>query len=513
VLDHPAAVPDVTPASSSARVPRVKRLLPFGYSGGTRSLFGEILDWMLAPLLVIWPLSIMTASLVAQSLANKPFDRALEDEARVLAAQVRFAGNANEAGFDLSSATRSLLQSDSAVGKSFQVLGPRGELLGGEVNLPLPAKLAEAATTGLGKVSLRDDIFNNENVRVASLWVSAPRNALPGAQAQGVLVQVAENPTRREALASEIIKGVIFPQFAILPLSVLLVYLGLARGIRPLHLLQQDIRERNPDDISPINEQETPDELRPLVVAINDLLAKQQTSLAAQKRFIADAAHQMKTPLAGLRMQAELAQRQTDPAELRASLAQLVRSTTQATHVVNQLLALARTEHKREQTARQSTPFDLTDTAANVVHELAPLAFDKRIDLGFDAEESVMLRGDQLMVAELVKNLLDNALRYTPPEGSVTVMISRDPITGAAVLCVEDSGPGIDPAIRPLVFEPFYRALGSGTDGSGLGLAIAREIATQHGATIELSDNAKLAGSAQPGTRVTVRFAVRTATA
>src|SRR5205085_7876497 len=194
---------------------------------------------------------------------------------------------------------------------------------------------------------------NNDAVRVAYLWVDAPgrpANAAP-------LVQVAETLGKRSRLATEIIKGVILPQFVILPVAVLLVWLALARGIAPLNELQQRIRRRESSDLSPIDENAAPEEVSPLVRAINDLLGRLDQSIKAQKHFLADAAHQLKTPLAGLRTQAELAQRQIDagqhdPLALKKTLQQIARSSQSAAHMVNQLLAMARAEN-REQLARQ----------------------------------------------------------------------------------------------------------------------------------------------------------------
>ena len=265
-----------------------------------RSLFGEILDWMLTPLLLLWPVSLALTWLVAQGLANKPFDRALEYNAHALAQLVTVAGDA--AQFNLPQPASEILRADDSDIVYYQVIGPGGEFLSGERELPEPA--ADEVPLS-GEVRLRDAEMRGIEIRVAYIWVRLP---LPGTPL--ALVQVAETREKRSVLATEIIKGVMLPQFVILPLAVLLVWLALARGIQPLNQLEQRIRARKPDDLSPLDDRTVPLEVAPLVASVNDLLQRLNDSLATQKRFLADAAHQLKTPLAGLRMQADLAQRE-----------------------------------------------------------------------------------------------------------------------------------------------------------------------------------------------------------
>jgi two-component system sensor histidine kinase TctE len=469
-----------------------------------RSLFGEILDWMLTPLLLLWPVSLALTWLVAQSIAGKPFDRALEYNVQTLAQLV--AVQKERVVFNIQQPARELLRADDSDLLYYQVLGPRGEFLSGERDFPLPPDDEAAAT---GEVHLRNDEMRGLDVRVAYTWVKPD---LPGAQP--CLVQVAETREKRSVLATEIIKGVMLPQFVILPLAVLLVWLALVRGIKPLSELEERIRARRPDDLSPLDDRTVPLEVAPLVQSVNDLLRRLKDSISAQKRFLADAAHQLKTPLAGLRMQADLAQREAFNAEeLKQSLKQIGRSSMRATHTVNQLLALARAESNGQAIAL--SPCDLARIVTDAVKDSVPRAMDKRIDLGYDGPEpgsrGVQLDGNPTLLKELVRNLLDNAINYTPSSheepGVITARVLADPFGGALVLQVEDSGPGIPEAERELVFQPFYRALGTNVDGSGLGLPIVREIARQHAAEVTLED--AHAGHNPPGTRVTVRFLVR----
>ena len=489
------------------------------------SLFGEILDWMLAPLLLLWPVSVALTWLVAQGIANKPYDRQLGEMARAVSRQVSVHTTDGDAlaRLVLPPGASELLHTDESDGIHYQVLGLRGEYLSGERTLPAPGADRRAPP---GELRFRDDTLNNDSVRVAYLWVDVPGRPASAAP----LVQVAETMGKRSRLATEIIKGVILPQFVILPLAVLLVWLALARGIAPLNELQQRIRLRDSNDLSPIDERDAPEEVSPLVQAINDLLARLDQSLSAQKHFLADAAHQLKTPLAGLRTQAELAQREidtgaSDPQAVKRSLQQIALSCQRAAHMVNQLLAMARAEDQGHGMHRQDV--NLSQLAAETVRDFVPRAMEKHIDLGYegggDPEESrppLLISGHALLLRELVRNLVDNALQYTPAGGTATVRVMDDPFGQVVVLQVEDSGPGIAAAEREQVFQPFYRALGTNVDGSGLGLAIVREIAQQHAAQIQLED-ADLRPRPGPGphagaafgrgARFTLRFPARRA--
>ena len=525
---------DPAPALNVAAAPLPSTTVPTQAAREQRSLFGEILDWMLAPLLLLWPMSVILTWLVAQGIANKPFDRELGEMVRVLSKQVVVQNprlspaSGNQTGeavatFVLPAAASEILHTDEADSIYYQVLGLRGEFLSGERALPVPADEDRAASGASGEVQFRDDVVNNDNVRVAYLWADTPGrsgNAAP-------LIQVAETLGKRSRLVSEIIKGVILPQFVILPLAVLLVWLALARGIAPLNELQRRIRSRDSSDLSPIDEREAPEEVSPLVRAINDLLARLDQSLKAQKHFLADAAHQLKTPLAGLRTQAELAQREiesgietgnSDPQAVKRSLQQIALASQRAAHMVNQLLAMARAEDPQHAAHKQAV--NLSRLAQEAVQDFVPRALEKHIDLGLEGSElkpPLLIQGNATLLRELIRNLVDNALLYTPSGGTVTVRVLDDPFGQVVVLQVEDSGPGIALLEREQVFLPFYRVLGTNVDGSGLGLAIVREIAQQHGAEVAVEDagiKPKNAGAEPrqvevgPGARFTLRFSV-----
>jgi two-component system sensor histidine kinase TctE len=479
---------------------------------------------MLAPLLLLWPMSLGLTGIVAQQIANRPYDRDLGESLRLLARQVIVEpartgpagrGARGAAGPQVrvtAGRALELLRADDTDTIYLQVLGLRGELLAGDRDLPVPAAGDPQALLD-DEVRFRDDLVREEPVRVAWQWLPVPDDP----QRRAALVQIAETRGKRSRLATEIIKGVILPQFVILPVAVLLVWLALTKGIGPLNELQRRIRRRDAGDLSPIDETEAPEEVAPLVASINDLLQRLDQSMVTHKHFLADAAHQLKTPLAGLRMQAELVQREIDaglvePAALKSALQQIALSSQRAAHAVNQLLAMARAEDREG--ALRTELVDLVVVVQEAIADLFVKAHDKRIDLGYegaDPGDATTLQGLPVLIGELVRNLLDNALQYTPAGGTVTARVLPDPFGQVLVLQVEDSGPGIAEHERERVFQPFYRALGTGVDGTGLGLAIVQEIVLRHGGEISIGvAHARPSQPGQgPGALFTVRFPLR----
>ena len=326
-----------------------------------------------------------------------------------------------------------------------------------------------------GEVYFRDAELNGQDIRVAYSYVAdgqIPRD-------RWVLVEVAETMEKRTQLANKIVASVILPQFVIIPLAVMLVWFGLSRGLRPLNRLRKTIEIRDPGDLSPIAARRVPEELEPLVKAFNEMLERMKRSVEAQQRFVADAAHQLRTPLTGLKTQAQFAIREADPEALRHALRQIAVGVDRAGRLVNQLLTLARTEGG-DATRQTHEPLDLVPLMCGIVEDWVVVALEKRIDLGFEAEQSAMVSGSTFLLQELAKNLIDNALRYTPPDGRVTCRVLSGPIK--TTLEVEDNGVGITEAQAELVFERFYRVDDASSEGSGLGLVIVQEIAAQHGA-------------------------------
>ena len=456
-----------------------------------RSLLGEVLDWLLAPLFLLWPMSIAITYVAAQDLANVPYDLNLVNALEVLTQQIEVENG--RATFKLSAPARLALRTRENDGVFWKVIAPSGELLGGDAELPTPLK---TDTQQFDTTYYKNQIVRGFDVRFAYTWrTTGLREAGP------VLVVAAESVERRVALANDIIKGVIIPQFSVLPIAAILIWFGLSRGIAPINALQKRLRARKPDDLSSIDGRNVPVEIEPLVTAMNELLARLASHILAQQRFVADAAHQLKTPLAGLRTQAELGMRGTPPGETLSSLNQIIAGTVRATRLIDQLLLMARAENPDNV---QVTPVDVRALTQQQTQQWVDRAISAHIDLGFEAADNpIFIKGQALLLAELLNNLIDNSLRYTPAKGQVTVSVSQ--IANQAIIAVEDTGQGIPASDRERVFDRFYRVLGTKVDGSGLGLAIVREIATQHGASIHILDPLQN-GLPRAGTRIEVRF-------
>jgi two-component system sensor histidine kinase TctE len=440
------------------------------------SLFGEILDWMLAPLLLVWPVSIAATHHVADAIANQAYDYVLAEQVQRIARELHFSAD----GVHVTLPPPMIVPgaaADEPDRQYFQVALADGELIAGEAGLPALQPNDEHAT---GEVLFRDGRLQGEPVRIAYQLLPAPWDARP------ILIQAAETRRQRSALSSRIISGVLLPQFAIIPLAVALVWLGLTRGLAPLTRLKTLIHARRPDDLSPIDLAAVPEELRPIVAAFNDMMSRLADNIGAQQRFIAAAAHQLKTPLTGLKTQTELALQESDPATLRGYLERIALGVDRAAHLTNQLLQLARAEASHETAAQKMAWLSLDELAREVTMECAPRALLRHIDIGFEAApRPLKIFGVALLLREMLHNLIDNAIKYTPPGGSVTVRACAD---GAGVLEIEDTGIGIPREERARIFDRFYRVLGAPAEGSGLGLAIVREIAVLHDIEITVLD-------------------------
>lgn len=453
------------------------------------SLRGTLLGWLLIPLTLLFAAGAAFSWTLAQRFADLAFDRALGSAALALSARVRTEGGLVHV--DLPQGALEMFEADEGDRVFFRVTDGRGDFVFGHRELPAPA--VEPARAG--KPVFYDARFYGEPVRVAA--VSVP---LTGAsESSRALVQVAETVVKRRILAQEIVIGMLLPQLILLALAAALVWVGVGRGLRPLESLVEAIRRRSHRDLRPLAERAAPEEVQPMVDAINGLLDRLGATLVAQRRFVADAAHQLRTPLAGLKTQTELALRESDPQALTHSLTQIHSATERSAHLVNQLLALARAEPGSDRPDRFQS-LDLAQLARETTAEWVTAALRRSIDLGFEGgREPALVVGDAVLLRELLSNLLDNAIRYTPAGGHVTVRVAAD--ADAVALTAEDNGPGISEAEREKVFERFYRVLGSGAEGCGLGLAIVREIVERHSAQVYIEPAA-----AGAGTTVVVRL-------
>ena len=445
------------------------------------SLRRQLLMWLLLPQLVLWLSAAFLAYNMALVYTSEVIDRTLAKSSSALARQVKPFGG----GFyvDFPRAARDILEQDPDDRVHYMVSSPPEAFLLGEPAMPRPPA-GVAAKAG-------DSFFYNARmkgveVRVAAQYVLAGTAERP----QLMLVQVAKSRALNAELARKILVDMGLPLLGLMLLTSVLVWAGISRGLSPLRSLRRRVEDCSARDLAPIEVENAPNEVRSLTAAINSLLDEVHGQVAQQRRFIADAAHQLRTPLAGLKSQTELVRTELREAQpdlplVSRQLAQVETSVARSIRLVNQLLALARAEPEAGLTLQT---LDLAQLVREVTAEAVPRALSARIDLGLEAEAgSMMIRGHAGLLRELLANLLDNAVQYTPADGEVTVLLQRrGPLVYVAV---QDNGPGIPVAERERVFERFYRGSAEGKGkGCGLGLAIVQEIARRHGSQLVLSD-------------------------
>ena len=305
------------------------------------------------------------------------------------------------------------------------------------------------------------------------------------------MIEIAEPLAGREHLARLIALKMLVPTLAIIPLLALLTWLAVGTGLRPLRQLRREVVQRSAERLEPLAMKKVPDEVMPLVAALNDLFERLKQSIEAEKRFTADAAHELRTPLAALKTQAQVALRATESADREAALQHVLTGVDRATHLIEQLLTLARVDP--EMASAHYQPVSLRQLAADALGLIEPLAHQKHIELALEESDEALINGDAGPLAILLRNLLDNAVRYTPAGGQVSVTVSHQKNQGV-VLEVCDTGPGIPEEERARTLERFYRIPGSGVQGSGLGLSIVQRIAARHRARLVLHSGANGAG-------------------
>ena len=309
-------------------------------------------------------------------------------------------------------------------------------------------------------------------------------------------IQVAAPANLRSGRATAVALRTLLPIVASIPLFGFLIWLIVGHGLRPLTEIAAAIRRRDPASLEPLPERPMPEEVAPMVHELNALLARLREALARQKRFTADAAHELRSPLTALQVQLDTLARARSPEESREALAGLRAGVKRASRLVEQLLTMARLEPEAQ---AKHAAVSLEQLMVETAGELEPLAEARKVQVRLERLERVTVQGEPQGLHALVRNLIDNAIRYTPAGGEVRLALFTD--AGGAVIVVEDSGPGIAAAERSRVFDRFYRLPGSSAEGSGLGLAIVRQVADAHGAKIDLGERAD-----GKGLRVTVRF-------
>lgn len=440
------------------------------------SLRLKLLNRLLPALLLLLLIGAATAYWTAVRAATKAYDRNLLDIAFAISEQVIFVDD--EYLVPLTAQARDVLLTDKFDRISYAVIGPNGGLIDGNPDLPKPVAEVLRQLEDEGR-SYYDGELAGEPVRVA-----AYHKTLGGGC---VTVVAAETLIKRNDLVRDTLLGILMPGMLLIAVSASVIWFGVHSGLRPLDSLRSDLANRSPSDLRPVT-LAVPEEIQPVAVEINGLLERLQLALESQRNFVSDAAHQLRTPLAALQAQVDLAAHES-AAEAPERLAGINKATHRLSHLVEQLLALARAE---PDLLRVSERVDIVRLIPPLAEEWLPRAISRDIDLGFELAP-VTIAGNALLLHELLVNLLDNALRHTPNGGVITVACG---VTMAgAFLSVEDSGPGIPESERVRVFERFYRSLGQGGDGCGLGLAIVREIARQHGGSVEAGKSERLGGA------------------
>jgi len=439
-----------------------------------RSLRAHLLRLLLPPIAALLALGAVVAYYPTIEPATQAYDQALVDIGLALGSHIRV--GQTEYRFDLPPAVEQVLRTDRFDSIYYRVMSPAGLEIAGDADLPAPPGDAIAHNT----------MYKGEKVRVVSVQAPCGRSACN--------VLVGETMVKREHLARDLLLQSLFPDFLIALATLVIVWFGVKRGLQPLSRLSDEIKARSAGDLRPIDAAGAPEETRPLVGALNGLLDEVSAASRKQQRFLADAAHQLRTPLAGLQAHTELALAQPMPEACRAQLEQVHRATIRTARLANQLLALARAEPG----ARSVTSsVDLKGIAGGEADAWVRQSLGRDIDLGFELEPAPV-EGDAFLLREALSNLVHNALEYSNRGGRVTVRTGR--ANGHAFLEVEDDGPGIAQEERARVLERFYRVPGTPGTGSGLGLAIVREIAASHAASLFIAD-----GSAG-GCRVGITF-------
>lgn len=443
------------------------------------SLRQRVARWLLPPCLLLLVVNAWYGQLSARETVNRAYDRGLLSSAHLIAE--RTYSNHGEVIVDLPYSALDAMGDGASERLFYGVFWPDGEVITGYEDLPrLPPSPQDTVVA--------DAVYRGEQVRMVvvrkKLYDTEQRNG------SSVWVVMAETVDARTALSKELFLDGLRSQCILLMVGLLLIWVTITRALNPLTRLGQAFVGRAEDDLTPVSTEGIPAEVKPLINAVNHHMERIGAMLQARKRFVADAAHQLRTPLAVLRTQIDYGLRQSDAGEMRLALQGLGHSVRHAHRLTNQLLSLSSAEAVNG-LARERGRTDLFQLAREVALDLSPLAVSRQIDLAFDGadlpEAARQVWGHAAQLRELIVNLLDNALRYTPPSGSVTVSVM--PTSSGLRLGVSDSGPGIAPAERAKVFQRFYRILGSTQiEGSGLGLAIVREIALAHGAQVTLAD-------------------------
>lgn len=443
------------------------------------SLRQRLLLWLLPPIIVLTAIWIWAAYVIVIRFANVAYDNALSDTVETLAEQVIV--DHETVRIDLPKAARKMVEYDRIDQIYYSITDQRGKNFFHNADIP-----ARQANADRGSGMFLPDLPHLYDSRIDGQPVRVAERVVPGSAETGKLtLRVAETLGKRALLAREVLFYMSAPQLLFLTGIVVFVWVGVGRGIAPLQWIRDAISRRSPDDLSPLDGRTLPAEVHAQVRAINGLMARLDAMLDVQRRFITDAAHQLRTPVATLRAQVELALRARDPAEREAGLQRLDATSKHLVRLTNQLLDLSRATAGNTG-AVEMLPFDIADAVRETVAWFVPDALDKGIEVSVELDEDLPpLRGNRHMIEQMLANLVDNAVRYNRRGGTILVEGRRE--RDRLVLTIRDDGPGIAEKDRSRVLGRFHRGAGSPSGGSGLGLAIALEICRLHGGELSLN--------------------------
>ena len=450
-----------------------------------RSLKAEMLFRLIIPLILFVIFDGILSYFVTLHYVDEAYDRWLLDSAESLIQEIKV--REGKVSIDLPDAALEIFKWDEGDKTYFKITSSTNEMLAGDQSVPEPKNLKK----DWSKPLFFNDRMNDEPVRIVSMLITID------ATSTNAYIHVAETLNKRRAMMIDILLADLIPQIILILLTSIYLLTGLTKGLKPLHLLANKIAQRSSRDLSPIPEQLVFLEVRTLTNTINDLLEAHTQAIANQQRFIANAAHQLRTPLAGLKLQAERALREKDIAAMKPALQQIQNSADRMSHLTTQLLVLAKSELINS--TYDLVPVNLHQLAKNICMEWVPKALSKGIKLAFESvEDDLYVQGDEVLLRELLINLLDNAINYSGKDGNIIVKLNSNP---TPCLTVEDDGAGIPEKEIHKIFERFYRIPGSAGNGCGLGLAIVKEIADLHNARIHLGNS-----EFRSGTRIDLIF-------
>ncbi|TCL22040.1 two-component system sensor histidine kinase TctE [Azotobacter chroococcum] len=453
------------------------------------SLRGRLLRRMAGLLAVLLAVSGLSAYYNGRQAADRAYDRTLLASARSIAAGLSESDGSLRA--DIPYLALDSFAFDSAGRIYYQVLDIHGQLVSGYENLP-GAPVDTLLTRDYPALArFYDAHYRGQSVRVVSLQQPVSETTLSGMAE----IRVAETEEARERMARGLLVDTLLRLGLLAVCAMALAWFVVTAALRPLERLRQAVEERSPEDLRPLPRVTVQRELLPLVSALNLFTGRLRRLLERQSQFIADAAHELRTPLAALKARLELGLRERDPDAWYRTLEEARQSGDRLSHLANQLLSWARIESSAQAIAEGGAePVELGSLCRELGLALAPLAHARGVALAFEGPDEVWVTGEPTLLNELLSNLVDNALAHTPPGGNVILRVAAP-----AVLEVEDDGPGIPESARQKVFERFQR-LDPQRGGAGLGLAIVGEICRAHQAAIRLLDGAS------GGLRVRIEF-------